>query len=325
MISKFYNRLISKLHPHTIGEKVNLKITSKIRLIIFEILFKLLTLFNTNPIIETRLLHGKPFKINAKHALLEMKIQWPFYDTSLTELSNFLSNLFGEFTSIDIGANVGDSCLNIREGSTGSILCIEPSLKFHNILIQNRDILEPIKTLNSFVGEKGKSAQFVEVLDRGTAIATSVSISKETTPTMTLEEIVEQFPEFANCKLIKIDTDGWDISVLKSAKKILSEARPFVFFEYMPELIIQNGDEYPLRFIEILLEMKYYHLIIYDGYGYLYGKVDLRNENEYLSFLQLFTKCTSKLSPFWLDILASHVSYGNEIDSFYRSEESRIQ
>ena len=35
-----------------------------------------LTLHNDDPIIVTYLLHGKPFYINAKHALPKMKLKW---------------------------------------------------------------------------------------------------------------------------------------------------------------------------------------------------------------------------------------------------------
>ena len=52
----------------------------------------------------------------------------------------------------------------------------------------------------------------------------------------------------------------------------------------MPELLLKYGNEEPLGIIEILKDLEYCDVIIYDGWGYLYGKVDLRNKRRIFSF-----------------------------------------
>ena len=322
---KLYTRILSRIHPFTLGTVKDENLSKKIFLKLMKIAWKVLTLLNDNPIIVTYLLHGKSFYINAKHALPKMKLKWPYYDTSLTEIARFIECNLGYVTAIDIGANIGDTALNLRMGCSGKILCIEPSKNFYEILCMNSATIEPIDKLNIFIGESGLVASSLDETKSGTAIATSSSESKVIdTATKTIDEIIKLYPDYKDTNLIKIDTDGWDFSVLRSAKSLIHKAKPFIFFEYMPELILKYGNEEPLGIIEILKDLEYYDVILYDGWGYIYGKIDLRNEDEYLSFLKLFTQCVSNYSPYWLDFLTCHISDRSHLENFYKKEMRRL-
>jgi hypothetical protein len=189
----------------------------------------------------------------------------------------------------------------------------------------NSAAMEPIDKLNVFIGESGLVATSLDESKSGTAIASSSAESKvNEIATKTIDEVIKLYPEYRNTNLIKIDTDGWDFSVLRSAKKLIHESKPFIFFEYMPELILKYGNEDPLGIIKILKDFEYYDIIIYDGWGYIYGKIDLRNEAEYLSFIKLFTKCVSNHSPYWLDFFTCHVSNRSHLENFYKKEIKRL-
>jgi hypothetical protein len=43
-------------------------------------------------------------------------------------------------------------------------------------------------------------------------------------------------PILVNSKMLKIDTDGFDTLILKSAVDFLKRAKPIIFFEYDPFL-----------------------------------------------------------------------------------------
>ena len=130
-----YLKILSKIHPFTLGTEANESLSKRILIKLMNIAWKVLTLHNDNPVIVTYLLNGKPFYINAKHALPEMKLKWPYYDTSLTEIACFIESSFDHVIAIDIGANIGDTALNLRMGCSGKILCIEPSKNFYEIYV----------------------------------------------------------------------------------------------------------------------------------------------------------------------------------------------
>jgi hypothetical protein len=57
---------------------------------------------------------------------------------------------------------------------------------------------------------------------------------------MKLEKIVEAFPNFYRSKLIKIDTDGMDCSIIESSTGYLIENHLIIFFEYDPFYFVNN-------------------------------------------------------------------------------------
>jgi hypothetical protein len=85
---------------------------------------------------------------------------------------------------------------------------------------------------------------------RGTA---TVSHGGLTDPTsITFADLLERYPSFWDAQLVKIDTDGWDQAVLRSAAGWLRERLPAVFFEHDPAL--QHNQGYDAAAVWPLLE-----------------------------------------------------------------------
>ena len=68
-----------------------------------------------------------------------------------------------------------------------------------------------------------------------------------------------------NVSLIKVDTDGFDVSVLSSGYETIKNYKPFLFFEYMKK-DDNHLNEY-LKFINHLQKLNYKEFIILDSHG----------------------------------------------------------
>ena len=79
-----------------------------------------------------------------------------------------------------------------------------------------------------------------------------------------LDEILYE-NKIENVSLIKVDTDGFDVSVLSSGYETIKNYKPFLFFEYMKK-DDNHLNEY-LKFINHLQKLNYKEFIILDSHG----------------------------------------------------------
>lgn len=140
-------------------------------------------------------------------------------------------------TVVDIGANIGYYALLLRSlvGSSGSVVCIEPSPE--NLPELHRQIeangFENIEVRECAVGRKqstlgvrtGINAGMVE---DGDGIA-SVNV-------FALSELLRSAPDF-----IKIDVDGFEMNVLVGSHSVLVKSQPTLLLEVHPHLLPRFG------------------------------------------------------------------------------------
>src|SRR5262249_26864144 len=84
----------------------------------------------------------------------------------------------------------------------------------------------------------------------------------------TLADVIAEHPAFRDAGLLKIDTDGFDIAILRGAQVWLAAAQPVLFFEYDPHFwppVTPDGG----RLFGELAELGYGPLIAYDNFGWL--------------------------------------------------------
>ena len=79
----------------------------------------------------------------------------------------------------------------------------------------------------------------------------------------TLDDLLKDYPKFRHSKILKIDTDGFDLKILRGADNFLSEAKPVLFFEYSPFLLSQQQED-GLSIFPYLQSKGYKNLLIYD-------------------------------------------------------------
>jgi FkbM family methyltransferase len=165
--------------------------------------------------------------------------------------------------AIDVGANVGWHTLLMaaRTGSTGRVYAFEPNDSTRRRLVSADEANELAhvtvdgRAVADLVGASGFQAPLAGHVWDGTGrlIAAQDQDGQEgregqdrqqrqTTKTQctTLDAFVAE-RHIERLALVKIDVEGWELSVLRGARHVLNVLRPVVVFEYDPAYVSRSG------------------------------------------------------------------------------------
>jgi FkbM family methyltransferase len=125
---------------------------------------------------------------------------------------------------IDVGANIGDLTIPLARivGDAGSVYAIESHPRTFNILCANLALnaIGNTKPINAFVAPEGST-------DTGGPWGEYGYVDKRwPTPFVMLDDL-----DLPRCDLIKIDVDGKELEILRSAEMQIERFRPFLYFE----------------------------------------------------------------------------------------------
>ncbi|HEY9615487.1 MAG TPA: FkbM family methyltransferase [Microcoleaceae cyanobacterium] len=204
------------------------------------------------------------------HPLDRYQENWRRYDTALGYIAQTIFQKYVDSTAIDIGANIGDSAALIRSFADISVLCIEGNPEFLEYLEHNAATIGRIEIATCFVGQDGEVVDLEQLVsERGTASITTLPTVEQPlwfVEMHSLNSILQRYPQFQATKLLKIDTDGFDFSILQASVEILSTLQPILYFEYDISFNPQ-GESEALAAIQSLLAIGYRHFIVYDNFG----------------------------------------------------------
>jgi FkbM family methyltransferase len=239
------------------------------------------------------------------------------YDRALPRICEMLAEIDKKLILIDVGANIGDTASLVSEKvNNGSIFCIEGDKKYLNFLKQN---ISMIKNNNIFIEQNFcidnlENNQLIIEAKNGTAHL-SFSGESKLKNIDTLDNMIDRNKIFMDANLLKIDTDGFEITVLKGSKKILRNVHPAIFFEFTPEAYIENKQD-PIDLINLLYLFGYNKSLFYDNFGNPIGIYDLENKRE---IIKLIEKIDNN-RIFYYDILCIHRDDENKYYSILNKE-----
>lgn len=219
------------------------------------------------------------------HNLPIYETWFPGLNDNLARLAQRLHQQQPSMTIVDIGANVGDTMAVIRTRCPSPILCIEGNPRYFPILSANARQFSDVELAMALVGAEDARVAGRLLTNDGTAriVANTGPLSGSRALRLRpLPSILDEHPRFAQPRLIKIDTDGYDCQILRSSAQWLALHQPVIFFEYCPNLLEQLGDD-GLSVFDTLRYAGYTHAIVYDiGGGFrtslpLTDKSTLRN------------------------------------------------
>lgn len=241
----------------------------------------------------------RSIKAALSHNLPNLLSEVPNYDRALPRIAKYIKESDGYLCLIDVGANIGDTVNMIDQSASGDFLCLEPSDLFFDLLeVNTRDI--PGAVIEKVaVGEKDGVTRSVLAEDHGTAYLVD---SKDEMTILTIDSLVEKHPTFQKTNILKIDTDGFDYKVLRGSTKLLSQSKPFLFFEVSPEHLIHVGEEDPLSIYPHLAGLGYSHILFYDQSGLPIAPVAMDAMDTIRGVLEF----TARRPYGWLDALAVH-------------------
>lgn len=160
------------------------------------------------------------------HLLFELQKIGPYRDLCIGISAKIICDKYHDATIVDIGANIGDTAAIIASHVANKLILVEGSDYYYKFLEKNLHLfpnaIVPIKAMVS----DGKVIQGELRHWGGTAYFKGIEQEELTTPTLPLSEIADE-----NTRFIKIDTDGFECSILNTALPWLEQQRPAILFE----------------------------------------------------------------------------------------------
>jgi len=211
---------------------------------------------------------------------VKMVLPWPHrlpdyagngpYGQNLVQLASALAAPSVPVTVLDVGANVGDSALQILNATDAQILCVEADPYFLEYLHLNVDEDPRVAVVEALLTPDPTTEATTAVRTGGTTRFAEGEIG-DALPTITPEELREKFPSFANLRLIKSDTDGYDVELVPAIAEAWGGAHPVLFFEYDHRLSRIAGND-PLAVWPRLAKLGYRDVAVWGNGGQPLGR-----------------------------------------------------
>ncbi len=146
----------------------------------------------------------------------------------------------------DIGAHIGMFAIPLAEGvgDDGKVIAVEADPNNFLLLWQNlrsRDLIGRAAALNGVAG--GESGRYAaRRIERHTS-ATYFVADPAGAPTVTfaLDDPHACFAQGRRAAVVKIDVEGMELSVLRSARRVIERDRPILYFEVVVEQMARFG------------------------------------------------------------------------------------
>lgn len=253
--------------------------------------------------------HGKMLRMPLSHPLPQYAHRFPYYDSLISRLADFVRRR-SPLRLIDVGANVGDTIAAAKIRAGEFCLAIEPSPVFRKFLTHNFPE-EYVTISDAACGAYSGLIDSTLVTSRGTG-ALKKAVAGASTLVSTVDALLERLKCDAEINLLKIDTDGSDIDVLKGCDRLLSIRMPAILVECDCWGARETLQGY-LVFFDRLLKAGYKSVLFYDHIGLLLGKFRLA-DREALSALLQYQRARGN---YYYDIL---VMREEELERFYVHE-----
>lgn len=287
MLDSMYKKTISGLNSKKIFTKLLAQIS-------FRIIKKISSVYDPLIIYPIK---GHQLKLPLSHALPLVLQYYPDYANNLARLAGCIHTKYPDLKIIDIGANIGDSVFIIRNKVSCPILCIEGDPVFFKILQTNTADCKDVVIRQVFIGDNDAIANKELVVVSGTAHFMDSSSSTEFKK---LSSVLHEESQFSQSKLLKIDTDGFDLAIIRGSIDFIELAKPILFFEYDP-FFLKNQKEDGISIFSLLQTLGYHSIIIYDNFGRYLISLPLTETNQ---IADMHGYLLNRLGDYYYDICA---------------------
>jgi FkbM family methyltransferase len=176
---------------------------------------------------------------------------------------------------LDVGANVGDSALQILNRVDARVLCVEGDPYWAGYLRRNvggNDRVQVAEVLLTPADDEWVAAS--PVREHGTTRFVQASAGGAM-PGITVGELRSRYPDFERVRLVKSDTDGFDPILVPAIARVWRDAAPVLFFEFDPILARAADERDPNDIWARLADLGYSRLAIWDNGGNPLGQLDI--------------------------------------------------
>ncbi|HEX3460012.1 MAG TPA: FkbM family methyltransferase [Acidimicrobiales bacterium] len=213
------------------------------------------------------------------HVLPDFASMRPSYGQNLVELAKGLEAQGGTtgepMKVMDIGANIGDSAAQILAATNSEVLCVEGDPYWANFLRKNL-AANPRATIEEALLTPDDVAWDVSpIRTYGTTRFAQGEANPDALPALSTRALRDKHPRFANLRLIKSDTDGFDPGLVPAAAEAWMDSAPVLFFEFDPILAKAADNPDPNAMWEKLAKLGYSRLVAWDNTGDPLGQFDI--------------------------------------------------
>jgi FkbM family methyltransferase len=219
------------------------------------------------------------------HLLPDYARARPTYGQNLVDLAAALHRHSQTQTAplrlLDIGANIGDSALQILNRIDARVLCVEADPYWTRFLRLNAGADDRISIEEVLLVPTEERAGGLQALRRtGTTTFTPSTDTDGGPPSLSVKALRDQHPDFRELRLVKSDTDGYDPMLVPAVAREWGSSSPVLFFEFDPGLARQVGNPDPHRLWQELAECGYSQLAIWDNTGDPLGRLEIERAAE---------------------------------------------
>ena len=251
--------------------------------------------------------NGQRLYCTFAHQLPFYQKQLPYYDRQLSKLCHYLHNeLRRTINIIDVGANIGDTVLNINL-KDAFYLCVEGNKNYASLIELNLKNKYSYSLEECYLTDKSVPTDYrFEVANGTNRLLPTNDSTAEGILLQTLNQLIDSKYKDINFDLIKVDTDGFDFKVIRGARKYIEKCHPFLFFEWDKKYCKEQGED-PLSIFPLLEDLGYSECILFDNYGKLFDTVKTSDINKLEKHIE---NTIGQGLPYYYDVLAINNTCG---------------
>lgn len=233
-----------------------------------------------NRLVRARL-YGHDLLMPIEHPLGPIQELFPNYNRPLALTARALverNTSDPHLVVVDVGANIGETVAIIEETcpGVGYYLCIEADRDLADLCETNFRGNDRVRVEQCLIGENEGVGAWLERDGRSNP-ATRLTSPSNTASYDRIVRLDTAAAHFAASQdaldLIKIDTEGYDFSVLRSATRLLQQYQPALYFEWFPKLL-SGFDEKPSAGFEQIMRLGYDYYAFFTNQGNYYCSSD---------------------------------------------------
>ena len=264
------------------------------------------------------LVGDRPIKIHKRNPLFDAYRKNPQLNSLIGIGAEMVKNRFPDSWAVDVGANVGDTLALIKAKAAMPVICIEGDPICYELLQENARQFEEVFLVKTFLSDKPGEAS-VELQKSGwnaTLKEAKTVSSGQRIQFQTLDQVVQGSHSHARIKLLKVDTEGYDLRILRGAAGILAKDQPLIAFELNRENVEPLGDSVG-DFFDFLVKLGYKHFVLNDPVGGFICALNAQNRDV---LLDLYQYSNLGRPIYYYDIWVFHHSDNDLFDRFVAQE-----
>ncbi|MEO7214166.1 FkbM family methyltransferase [Mucilaginibacter sp.] len=258
--------------------------------------------------------------INGKSWLDSCYLYSKDYGAQLTRLAAVLNKNFSSLKAIDIGANQGDSVALIKSGADVPVICVEGDSNLVEQFNFNTAQFANVTLIKTFLtdAEVEMECTYTNVGHNLTIMPATGAASAVSTKFLSVDFLYKTGVLDASCKLLKVDTEGFDLKILRGSAKFLADVKPAILFEFNKHNLADKEAD-PYSIFAWLENLGYNQILFYESDGRFMFSSNLAN---YQLMKQMFDYVDGKNSKiYYLDIVVFHSADDAVANEFINGEE----